>query len=148
MLNHQTRLQPNEKEVAAKIMDGEAIMINLSTGVYHSMSKVGALVWELIERRYSLEEIVKTITATFDVFAGEVQADVESLVAELMQENLVSVLDQGTPIELNQRPAVSGDSHYESPKLNTYRDMGDMLALDPPMPKLDDVPWKNRTDEP
>jgi hypothetical protein len=31
---------------------------------------------------------------------------------------------------------------YELPKLNIYRDMGDLLALDPPVPGLGDTPWK------
>ncbi len=28
---------PNEQQVAAKVMDGEAILINLATGTYYSM---------------------------------------------------------------------------------------------------------------
>ena len=32
---------------------------------------------------------------------------------------------------------------YEIPKLNIYRDMGDLLALDPPVPGLGDTPWKD-----
>ena len=31
---------------------------------------------------------------------------------------------------------------YESPLLNIYRDMGDLLALDPPMPGLAEMNWK------
>lgn len=146
MLNLQTRLHPNEKEVAAKIMDGEAIMINLSTGVYHSMGKIGAVIWELIEKKYSLEEIIRTITAQYDISSAQAQADVENLVAELIHENLVSVSNEGTSTEMVQSSAVSRAA-YESPKLNTYRDMGDMLALDPPMPTLDDIPWKDRTSD-
>ena len=42
MLKH--RMQPNKEEVAAKVMDGEAILINLSNGIYYSMDKVGAVV--------------------------------------------------------------------------------------------------------
>jgi hypothetical protein len=143
MLNLQTRLQPNEKEVASKIMDGEAIMINLSTGVYHSMINVGAVIWELIEKRYSLEEIIKTITEAYDVSLAQAQADVERLAAQLIEEALVSISDGGAPTSTYQSPAPSQRVPYESPRLNTYRDMNDLLALDPPMPKIDDVPWKS-----
>jgi len=31
---------------------------------------------------------------------------------------------------------------YEIPKINIYRDLGDLLALDPPVPGLGDTPWK------
>ena len=57
----QTCLQANATEVAAKVLDGEAILINISNGVYHSMDGVGAFLWELIERRHSLEQIASAI---------------------------------------------------------------------------------------
>jgi hypothetical protein len=37
---------------------------------------------------------------------------------------------------------------YEAPVLNIYRDMGDLLALDPPTPGLYDIAWKAPEDEP
>ena len=30
---------------------------------------------------------------------------------------------------------------YDAPMLTTYRDMADLLALDPPMPRLEDIVW-------
>ena len=41
----QSRLKPNEEEVAAKVLDGEAILINLSNGAYYSTDKRGAFIW-------------------------------------------------------------------------------------------------------
>ena len=32
-------------------------------------------------------------------------------------------------------------------RMNIYRDMGDLLALDPPTPGLGDTPWKDPEDE-
>ena len=84
MLTLHTRLRPNEEEVAAKVMDGEAIMINLSNGVYYSMDEVGRLIWEMIEGRYSLQEMVAEIMARYDVSPSRAQADVERLAAELV----------------------------------------------------------------
>ena len=31
--------------------------------------------------------------------------------------------------------------------LNIHRDMADLLALDPPMPSLEDIAWKDPDDE-
>lgn len=36
---------------------------------------------------------------------------------------------------------------YEAPVLNIYRDMGDLLALDPPTPGLDTFNWKDPRDK-
>lgn len=144
MLSLQTRLQPNEKEVAAKIMDGEAIMINLTTGVYYSMSNVGVVVWELIEQRYSVDEISKTIAEMYEVSVPQAQADTERLAAQLIEEALVFVSDDRESTGRRRGDAPSQKAPYQAARLNVYRDMDDLLALDPPMPKIDDVPWKNR----
>jgi hypothetical protein len=41
MLSLAQHVRPNSEEVAAKVMDGEAILINLSNGIYYRMVKWG-----------------------------------------------------------------------------------------------------------
>ena len=41
--------------------------------------------------------------------------------------------------------SVTSKLPYESPSLNSYRDMSDLLALDPPMPGLQQIPWDNQS---
>lgn len=67
MVTSQNRLSPNEKEVAAKVIDGEAILINLSNGIYYSLDGVGAFVWERIEKGYSMEEIIAAVSTCYNV---------------------------------------------------------------------------------
>ena len=134
MLAMRTRLRPNEGQVAARVMDGEAIMINLSSGMYYSIDGVGGLIWEMIEGRHSLEEIAAAVVARHDVLRDQAQADVQRLVEELMEENLVQVSDDQAPSGASQREASEERLNYEPPQLVTYRDMGDLLALDPPTP--------------
>jgi Coenzyme PQQ synthesis protein D (PqqD) len=143
MFDLHTRLQPNENEVAAKIIDGEAILINLSTGVYYSMTDVGAVMWELIGKRSSLGEIIQTITEIYDVPADQARADTERLAAQLLEEALVFISEGRAATGTDQRPVSSPRVPYQPPQLRIYRDMNELLALDPPMPRIDDVPWKS-----
>ncbi len=145
MLTLQNRLRPNEKEVAAKVLDGEAVIINLSNGIYYSMDKVGGFIWEMIAGGHSLGETVAAIIAHYDVSPQQAQADVERLAAELIQENLVIVADHSPQAFKSQDTPPQERLPYESPTLNVYRDMGDLLALDPPMPMLEEIPWKEST---
>ena len=147
MLTLQSCLRPNEQEVAAKVMDGEAIMINLSNGMYYSMNNVGGLIWEMIEGRHSLEKIVEGVVSRYDGSAEQVRADVERVVAELVQENLVKVSDEDLPPSESPSRDPEQKVAYESPRLNIYRDMGDLLALDPPMPELAETPWTKSGDD-
>jgi len=61
MLAADTRFRPNTAEVAAKVIDGEAIIMNLSNGLYFSLAESGAELWELLECGYSIEESAKVL---------------------------------------------------------------------------------------
>ena len=93
MVMPQDRLRPNEQEVAAKVIDGEAILINLSSGIYYSLDGVGAFIWERVAQGYRLEEIVAAIIARYEVSTEQAQTDVQKLATELQQENLVAISD-------------------------------------------------------
>ncbi len=141
MLSLQSHFRPREEEVASKVIDGEAIIINLANGVYYSMDKAGALVWDLLQTGHSLEEVISAVSSRYDVEREQAEAHVRDLVQELVQENLVVSTENGAAA-----PAQAMEHQdrvpYEIPKLNIYRDMGDLLALDPPVPGLGDTPWK------
>ncbi len=147
MLTPRSHLRPNEQEVAAKVIDGEAIIINLGNGIYYSMDKVGGLIWEMLAGEHSLEEVTTTIIARYDVSCEQAQADVERLAAELLQENLLMVANDGGVSQNIAEQESQQKLPYETPALNIYRDMGDLLALDPPTPGLQDIVWKEPDDE-
>jgi hypothetical protein len=148
MISLTERLRPNSEEVAAKVMDGEAIMINLSNGMYYSMDQVGGVIWELIVDGLSLEEIAASIVKRYDVEPSQAQADIQRLAADLIEEKLVTIASGEAPHSPTPSNGVSSGQKlaYESPQLNAYRDMGDLLALDPPMPGLADIPWQSEAD--
>jgi coenzyme PQQ synthesis protein D (PqqD) len=141
MLTLQTRLRPNQEEIAAKVVDGEAIMINLSTGIYYSMDETGALVWELLAAGHSLEEVSAALARRYDVPGEQAQADVARLGAELLEENLVTLSDVNAAPAGLPGPVVQARTAYTAPKLDIFRDIGNLIALDPPMPGLTDLRW-------
>lgn len=137
MLSAESRVDPNVAEVAAKVIDGEAIIMNLSSGLYYSMDNVGAAIWELIARRYSVREVTDVIADRYRVDRERAAGDVQRLVQELLDEHLVvpTTLDRET---VAAPPPSASPPPYEPPRLQKYTDMADMLALDPPMPNLRD----------
>ena len=143
MLTLNQCLRPRGDEIASKVIDGEAIIINLANGIYYSMDKVGAVVWEMIEAGRSLHEILSTIVMRYETSLEQAQSDVEHLVNELLQENLVTVVENSVPSNSNGEFNPAEKLPYEAPKLNIYRDMGDLLALDPPTPGLETIDWKD-----
>ncbi len=138
MLDSSTRLRPNTDDVAAKVIDGEAIIMNLSNGLYFSMDSVGSAVWEMVETGQSIDEMTSTLDARYDVDEEVIRDDVNRLLAELLTEELVLVTETGPSSPSSERG--EADHPYSSPTLNKYDDMADLLALDPPMPGLGTLP--------
>jgi hypothetical protein len=141
------RLRPRDEEVAAKVIDGEAIIINLANGIYYSMDKVGGLIWDMVQSGQSLEKIIQGVTERYDVARDKAESDLLELVEEMLRENLVAIAENGAPADTPSQLPPGEKLAYEAPKLNIYRDMGDLLALDPPTPGLGDTPWKDPDEE-
>ena len=147
MLHLDQYLHIREEEVAAKVIDGEAIIINLANGVYYSMDKAGAFVWEMVQDGHTIKDTIKAVTAHYDILYENAEKDVQGLLEELLKENLIRLSDHAGTAAGNGSLPPPDKLPYEPPKLNIYRDMGDLLALDPPTPGLGDMTWKDGTED-
>jgi len=129
-------LKPNTADVAAKDVDGEAVLINLKNGMYYSMDQVGGYIWSLIEGGYDLDAIADMVAKRYEVEKSVANTDIEALVQQLLEENLVLYEEGDTssgPIDVEGAPA---PEPYAAPQLNKFDDMVDLFALDPPLPEL------------
>jgi Coenzyme PQQ synthesis protein D (PqqD) len=137
VIGSKDHLAIRRREVAAKVIDGEAILINLSTGLYYSMGKVGGRVWSLIEQSCNSEDIASAVAAEYDVPAATARADVANLVAQLAAENLIE--PTGVSGEGGGAPPLAGPTSkaaYTKPELRKFSDMAEIFAMDPPLPGL------------
>ena len=133
----------NRDEVAAKVIDGELIVIRLSDGTYYSTENVGTVLWQLLESHYDVAQASETLAGWFTTDVERVAPDVHGVVEQMCAERLLRVVDRDSAA---QRPVDRPDGlmAYETPRLNIYRDMGNLLALDPPTPGIDELLFKDR----
>jgi hypothetical protein len=136
MTKANNRFRINEKLVTSKMIDGEAIIINLGTGMYYSLDKTGAVVWLLIGGGYSLDEAADVLRSRFSAPLPQVRDDLIGLVNDLVKHNLVLPAETNAVKSPVQLDPPTGDP-YDAPVLNSYDDMGDVLALDPPLPQVE-----------
>lgn len=133
------RYQLRSSDVTGKVIDGEAIIMNLATGAYYSMDGVGAALWELLEIGCSRDEAVKSLADRYAVDPEVLSRDVSAVIEDLIAEELIAVAgDRAAPSAI---PVVGTRSEYMPPSLQKFTDMADLLALDPPMPGLDESAW-------
>jgi Coenzyme PQQ synthesis protein D (PqqD) len=148
MVAHNQALSPNAEAVVAEVIDGEAVLIDLTTGVYYSLAGVGGSIWSLIEAGSSVDGIVEAIAGRYEASREQVEADVAGLVGELERQKLIVVAEGGPAGLRDPQAPPDGKLPYDTPELKTYRDMGDLLALDPPLPGIREIPWTAPTEKP
>lgn len=130
------RLELRSGDVAAKEIDGEILVMNVSNGMYYSLQGVAAVAWRLLADGRSLRQVAGALADGWDVDASRTLSDVMALAFSLVDEGLVSVAatavsQVGTSVSEDETSIP-----YAPPKLSSYSDMADLLALDPPMPSL------------
>ncbi len=143
-MSHPDRVRPNDEEVASSVVDGEAIFINLSTGVYYSLRGAGAALWTLLAAGHSVGVATERIASLAGVTPAQVAADGGALVARLVEERLALPVESGASEPAEVQLEARWILPYTAPALETYSDMADLLALDPPMPGLGTIPWGDR----
>jgi hypothetical protein len=147
-MNSNARLSVNAPKVANQLIDGEVIMINLDTGTYYSLDKVGALVWSLIQQSASLETIIEGISFRYEASREEMLDSVAKLIDDLSAENLIRIdeaaVESNAPRAVDPAPQ---KQKFEAPSLQKYTDMQDLLLLDP-IHEVDEAGWPVSKPEP
>src|SRR5690349_10133742 len=119
-----------------KVIEGEAVLINVVTGRYYSLCDASCLAWVVLSDGGSIDDTVAAITDRYTVNGASVRDDVLALVEELLAEELL-VPAEGTPAaEPALPPADEPPSPYKKVRLETFRDMEELLAFDPPLPQV------------
>lgn len=136
MFNANDRLRVNDRHVTASVIDGEAIIINLESGLYFSLDQIGAAAWELLAAGHSIAESANALAQACKADASVITADLQRLADELALNTLVSLMGTGAPPTASIDLSAIAQLPWVAPTLNVYDDMGDVLALDPPLPQV------------
>lgn len=132
-------LRINNQLVASERFDTEAVLINLGNGMIYTLDNVGSEMWRMIEQGRSLQYISRALAGHFSAPAASILVDLEVIAQELLDEELVVEDDDNSS---TGDGAAVGESlnlseEYSKPKLTRYDDMREVLALDPPLPRLE-----------
>ncbi len=78
-----------QKEVAWRMIDGEAVIITPADSTMHTLNDVGTRIWELMTGDRSLAEVAELLCAEFDVDKGRAEKDTIWFVECLSKKGLV-----------------------------------------------------------
>lgn len=85
-----SRVKVNENVIFQELQ-GEAVLLNMDSGVYFGLDPVGTRIWQLFSEHQQLAEIAKIVLAEYDVLENRCNMDLVKLVESLTEQGLVSV---------------------------------------------------------
>ena len=118
----------DDREVIHENLEGEAVLVHIGTGRYHSLRGTASEIWELVVAGHSGTAIVESMTARFDGDANTIAAETRRLLREVVEQGLAS---PAPPRAISALEAPANRRPFTSPQLETFEDMQDLLLLDP-----------------
>jgi hypothetical protein len=82
------------RDIVSCDLDTERIVLNLGSGIYHSIDGVGRRIWELVQEPRSVREIRDTLIAEFEVEEQQCEADLLAFLCDLESAGLVHADDE------------------------------------------------------
>lgn len=85
----ETRVMPHQ-DVVWRLVDGEVVLLNVTTGLYYSLDPIGSRVWALVPAEgTSLGSVRDGLLAEFDAGADQIDRDLAALFTQLIDTGLV-----------------------------------------------------------
>lgn len=142
-MNPADRFRINSPSVAAEVIGGEAVMINLDTGSYYGTDRVGGVICEWIGNGFSVGEILRLLAERYDGPADEVESATCRFLRDLAAEGLIAPADTAAPAPAAAAPLPGAREPFTAPTIERFDDMKDLLLSDP-IHDVDESGWPNR----
>jgi hypothetical protein len=130
-------LRVNTPNIVGEVIDGEAVIMDLTRGHYFSTTGSGAAIWAGIAAGLGRGQIAAMLATRFRADHDVLARAVDSFVNELIEQGLVvggstTLAPDAASFGASASEPVPGTLEaFVAPVLNTYSDMEELLLLDP-----------------
>lgn len=73
------------------LLEGQAVILNLKSGMYFGLSAVGARIWGLIERPVAIIDIRDTILGEYEVDPVRCEKDILAILEDMERAGIIEV---------------------------------------------------------
>ncbi len=96
--------QPLTSDSAVKVapdvlfseVQGEAVLLNVKTGIYFGLNQVGTYIWNSLEESVTLRVLQEKLVEQYDASPEQVWTDLVALIGDLQDRSLVEVEASGS----------------------------------------------------
>jgi hypothetical protein len=84
-------------DVVFRDLAGEAVILNLASGIYLGLNEVGTRMWNLLAEHGSTEQVLAVLLEEYEVEEATLRQDIEALLHTLSEKGLTVVDPEQTP---------------------------------------------------
>jgi hypothetical protein len=118
----------DDREVIHENLEGEAVLVHLGTGHYHSLRGAASAIWELVVGGCSSRAILEAMQSRFDGDGDRIARETVKVLDDIVARGLAS----RAPARSATAPPWDGPRiPFEEPNIESFEDMQDLLLLDP-----------------
>jgi hypothetical protein len=85
-----------KKDVPYRIIESQAVIVNQNKEnklMYHTINEIGTEIWELIDGKRTIKEIIEEIIKKYEIEPESAQKDIIDFIQELKEKDLVEVIE-------------------------------------------------------
>jgi hypothetical protein len=93
-MNSHTIVRRNPQVVARELAPpAGAVLLHLDTGAYHGLNRVGLIVWDLIDGKRAVADLVTGVRERIPAAPASVDEDVAAFVKGVIDRGLVEIVE-------------------------------------------------------
>ena len=77
------------EDVVFRELDGEAVLLNLDSGIYFGLNEVGTRIWTVLGQDGALQSVFDAMKQQYDVVPERLEKDLLELVEQMHSKGLV-----------------------------------------------------------
>jgi Coenzyme PQQ synthesis protein D (PqqD) len=78
-------------DVLSQQLNGESVLLNLTTEKYFGLDEIGSLVWAYVRDGNTLEQMIGNLSVEYQVDELELRNDVVTLLHSFLEERLIAL---------------------------------------------------------
>lgn len=77
------------KEIDSTDLNGDKVMMDLEKGKYFALNSIGSRIWDLIENKISIKEVINKLLEEYEVDKDTCEKTVGEFIDKMNKENLI-----------------------------------------------------------
>lgn len=127
--------------IVSETIEGEAVVLNLATGTYFSLSGAAVLAWSALQDGAGAAQLIALLKSRYRSEGAAVEDAVSAFLDNLLLEEVIEPVRDTVPVACP--PGEGGSELFRGLTIQRFTDIQELLLIDP-VHEVDERGWPAR----